>query len=188
MKNKLFQSLILGDAEGIQKIYDLVFPKVLRFIRKNSGGKDDAKDVFQEALIQLISRFKVNDLHLDISIESYLFTVCKNLWRQELNRRKRVTKQKENTYIAETSSTENFEDELIQKKRELYERKFNELSDNCKSILTLFYKKVSYQEMIKTLSYSNEATARQRVFKCRKKLSELIRKDPLFSKIRNYYD
>ena len=188
MRNELFKSLIHGDAKGIQKTYDLVFPRVLQFVLKNNGYKDDAKDVFQEALIQLITRFKSIDKDLDISLEAYLFTMCKNLWRQELNKKKRVTKELETTYTIETNDEIFIDEDIEVEKRELYQSKFDELSDNCKIILTLFYKKASYKEMIEILPYRNEATIRQRVFKCRKKLSFLIRSDIRFTKIKAYDD
>ena len=58
MYNSLFKSLILGESSGIQKIYDLVFPKVLKFVLQNSGSKDEAKDTFQKTLLQI--QYKVD--------------------------------------------------------------------------------------------------------------------------------
>ena len=187
MKNLLFKSLITGDSKGIQRIYDLVFPNVLRFIVRNNGNKEDAKDIFQKALIQLITRFKLKDIHLDIAIEAYLFTVCKNLWRQELNSKKRVTKEQNSIYINEKIN-EPLEEDLTDKKWKLYRKKFDELSENCKTVLTLLYKKMSYKEMLDILPYTSEVVVRQRVFKCRKKLSTLIRADIQFKKIKEEYD
>ena len=186
MQNSLFKSLILGDSNGIQKIYDLVFPKVLKFVLQNNGTKDEAKDTFQKALIQIISRFKKEDIALDIAIEPYLYTVCKNLWRQEIKRKKRVTNLKNNTYVNETQDESVEHNELIhEKKWVLYLEKFNELSENCKLVLTLVYQKISYKEMLDMLPYKSETVIRQRAFKCRKKLSELIKSDKQFKKIKD---
>ena len=185
MKNELFKSLILGDSVGIQKIYTSTFPKVLRFVLQNNGNSDDAKDVFQEALIQFINRFKKEDVDLDISIQAYVYVTCKNLWRQQIKRNKAVTNLKSNTYINETlgDDLQRIED-IHEKKWNLYRNKFNELSDNCRLVLTLLYQKISYRDMLKILPYKNETVIRQRVFKCRKKLTALIQKDHEYKKIK----
>jgi len=71
----------------------------------------------------------------------------------------------------------NFE---AQEQMELYREKFNLLSDNCKEILSLFFNNISYDRIIKELSYASINTARQRIFKCKNKLISLIKADPLF--------
>ena len=77
-----------GDAKVITTIYTKVFPKVRDFIFKNKGNHHDAEEVFHDALFQLTIRLKVNTIEINSSFEAYLFTICRNLWRKELNTRK----------------------------------------------------------------------------------------------------
>lgn len=172
-------SLINGETEGIKKIYELIYPKVLKFVQKNSGQKEDAEDVFQRALIQLSARLKLKRVEFHSSFEAYLFTICMNLWRRELNlKKRRVT----NMPVEEHLDTAL---EIVeQEKWELYTEKFNMLTDNCKEVLGLYYKKISYADMVEKLSYTSESVARQRVFKCRKKLSDLVQKDVRFKRLK----
>ncbi len=174
-----------GDSAGIQKIYASTFPKVLRFVLHNKGTNDDAKDVFQEALVQFISHFKKEDVDLDISIEAYIYVICKNLWRQQIKKNKRVTNLRVSTYINESHEHDvRLTEDIHEKKWSLYRDKFNQLSDNCKLVLTLLYQKMSYKDMVKILPYKNETVIRQRVFKCRKKLTAMIQTDHEYKKIK----
>ena len=92
----------------------------------------------------------------------------------------------DNTYIKETQE-ENIDhlEFTHERKWALYHEKFDELSENCKSVLSLVYQKISYRDMLDILPYANETVIRQRAFKCRKKLSELIQADNEFKKIKN---
>ena len=48
-------------------------------------------------------------------------------------------------------------------------------SDNCKEILSSYFNGLSYEEILKEYAYASINTVRQRVFKCRTKLINLIK-------------
>ena len=89
--NDLLNGLISGDKEQILFIYQKLFPKVLQFVLRNKGNEQDAEDIFQKSLLQLIARFKLRETPEIKSVEAYLFTINKNLWRRELNKKEWVT-------------------------------------------------------------------------------------------------
>ncbi len=169
-------ALLKRDSKEITAIYTLNYPKVERFIFQNKGNKQDAEDIFQKALLQLAVRYKKEKFIIKTSFEAYLFTVCKNLWRRELNKsKKKVT----NTAILELVS-EDYDDAMAieeQKRWELFNESLELISDNCKLILKLFFAKIGYAAIMDKLQYNSENVVRQRVFKCKAKLKELIKKD-----------
>ena len=176
------KALISNDLNIINKIYNDNYGKVFSFIVKNKGNKDDVNDVFQNALLQLAVRYKKSPFTINSSFEAYFFTVCKNLWRRELNKKKKmVTNSKvvelvdDNTDIAMAT--------LEQERWELFQEYLEKLSDNCKQVLKLFFKKVGYAYIVEQFGYNSETVARQRVFKCKTKLKELISKDKRFKNL-----
>ncbi|MGH1387493.1 RNA polymerase sigma factor [Kordia sp.] len=175
------EGLCAGEKTVMKEIYDQFFTKVKVFVLQNKGSVTDAEDVFHNALIQLYIRLKNRQLVIKSSFEAYLFTTCKNLWRRELNK-KRVTKSK--VIELEDKETENAFALLEQEQWELYIEKFQLLSENCRKVLTLLFNGTSYDEIVKTFSYSSKVVARQRVFKCKTKLTKLIQEDAKFSKIK----
>ena len=180
-------SLINGDEKGIEKIYKLLFPKVLRFILKNNGREEDAEDIFQKTLIHLILQAKKKQVTFTVSFEAYLFIACRNQWYKKLAAEKKwVTKPVKEELLYEDDTLNNAIEE--QEKWDLYRTVFETLSDNCKTVMKLFYKKLPYSVICKELGYNSESVARQRVFKCRAKLSSLIKKHPLYKTIMTNHD
>ncbi len=174
--NEYLKALSNGDRAIIKEIYVKTYPKVVTFILKNNGFNTDAEDIFQKGLLQLIARYKVKPFSISDSFEAYFFTVCKNLWRRELNKRKRrLTKQGALELLTEEQDIAVAS--MEQEKWELFQEKINHLSDNCKTILKLFFKKVAYSEIMDKMEYASDNVLRQRIFKCKKKLTELIRSD-----------
>lgn len=172
-------ALINSDTKVIEAIYENNFFKVRSFVMENKGQQADAEDIFQKALLQLAVRYKREKFEINTSFEAYLFTVCKNLWRRELNKLKiRVTKydvlelKDENEDIAMAV--------LEQKRWELFTESLELISENCKAVLKLYFSKVSYKDIVEKLNYNSEIVARQRVFKCKNKLTELVKKDKRF--------
>ncbi len=169
-------ALVEGNSRIISKIYSTNFTQVKRFILQNRGGVEDAEDVFQKALLQIAVRHKKEGIEINSSFDAYLFTVCKNLWRRELNSKKnRVTNKEVIELVSEAK--ENASALVEQKRHELFLEKLNLISDNCKKILSLFFAKVPYAEIVESTEYNSETVVRQRVFKCKKKLTDLIKGD-----------
>ena len=167
--------------KALDKLYDN-YPAFKNSFKKAGGKRTDAEDIFQKALLQLAVRYKKEKFEIKTSFEAYFFTVCKNLWRRELNKSKvKVTKEgiveltDENTDIALSV--------LEQKRWELFTECLEQISENCRAVLKLVFQKVSYAVMVEKFNYSSETVARQRVFKCKNKLKELVKKDIRFNEL-----
>lgn len=176
-------ALLNNDSIVIKKIYQANFPNVKRFILQNKGQEADVEDVFQKALLQLAVRYRKKKFEIKTSFEAYFFTVCKNLWRRELNKPKlRVTIDGVVELRSEESDLAMFI--LEQERWEFFQEKLELISANCKQILKQFFNKVPYSIIAKQLGYSNEAVVRQRVFKCKNKLVQIIKRDYRFNQLK----
>lgn len=177
------QALSEGDTQLTEEIYRESFPSVRRFVLNNNGTHEDAEDIFQKALLQIAVRYQRESFDIRSDFKVYLYAVCKNLWRREINKSKsRVTNdQFGNLYSDEQESAMAL---MEQKRYELFSEKLNLISENCKKILTLYFAKVSYAEIVKVGGYNSETVARQRVFKCKKKLTDLVKDDNRFNNLK----
>ncbi len=180
----ILRALVNSDSRQIAHLYEVNFYQVEKFILQNKGQKQDAKDIFQKALLQITARYIKEPFEITASFDAYLFVVCKNLWRRELNKSKRwVTEQEgyehadENQDIALSI--------LEQKRWELFHEYLEKLSENCKEILKLFFNKVSYKRIIVLMNYNSESVARQRIFKCKGKLIDMVQKDNRYHQLKN---
>ena len=173
------QGLCTGDQQTILSIYRLCFSGVRNFVLKNKGTVEDAEETFQNALYQLTARVKVKQFEITSTFEGYLFTVCKNIWRKELNRKKKEVRN--DGVIELPSKEEDLSTAILEQERwELFEEKVALLSVNCRELLNDYFAKVPYEEIVEKFNYATENVAFQRVFKCKKRLAELIKKDRRF--------
>lgn len=181
-KDQLKQ-LVTGDTKLMQDLYKKEFPKIRSFVLANNGDIADAEDVFQKALMQLIARYKVKPFVIESSFSAYFYIVCRNLWRRELNKQKRIVTNDEvmeHSKEAEDMTMATLE----QEKWELFQEKLIELSDNCKQLLQLFFQKVPYKDIMEKLGYNTDNVVRQRIFNCKSQLTKLIKSDTRYNQIK----
>ncbi|WP_430411422.1 RNA polymerase sigma factor [Kordia sp.] len=174
-----------GKQDDIILLYQEVFPKIERFVLSNNGRVGDADDIFQKALLQLIVRYRKEAFEITGSFEYYFFSVCKNLWRRELNASKLTTNDLD---VIENLSDDNTQTAFAiveQERYDLFTEKLASLSDNCKQLLTLFFAKTPYNNILQKFGYTSENVVRQRIFKCKKRLIELIQKDSRYTNLKD---
>ncbi|MCH2192641.1 sigma-70 family RNA polymerase sigma factor [Kordia sp.] len=183
-QNDFLSTLSKGKEEDILVFYQKVFPKVSRFIVSNNGRVSDAEDIFQKALLQVIVRYRKEPFAIKTSFENYFFTVCRNLWRRELNSSKLKTHHLDT--LENISDVEDSAFAIVEQERyELFSEKLALLSENCGNLLSLFFKRTPYVTIMQKMGYNSENVVRQRIFKCKKRLIELIKKDHRYDDLKD---
>src|SRR4051812_13647119 len=116
------------------------FPMVRAFIRQNGGSTQDAEDIFQEALIILCRRAAQPGFTLTAQLSTYLYSVCRFLWKDELKRRNHYPTQEIDTGLP-GAGVQELEGLLeTEQQAKLAEKVLNELGERCRELLLLFYK------------------------------------------------
>jgi len=168
------------DNKILKIIYKEHFSLVKSFIVKNSGTIDDARDVFQEAIIVIYRYTKKDDFKINCSFETFLYSICRTIWLNNLRNKKIRTDKLDDIreYITFSAS----DNEQIEESAEykLYQKHFQKLGDECKKLLQLFYDKVPYKEIAKQMKYSSIGLVKKKKFKCKEFLLKSIREDPEF--------
>jgi len=180
--NKYLEGIKKSDNKILQEIYKNNFIPVKNFIVNNSGGEDDAKDVFQEALIALFRRLQREDIDINVTFGTYLFSACKLIWFKKLKRTP-ATDSIENLQIQDS---QNIEEEMLgEKKSSLFQKIMKTLGEDCKKVLQYHFDKKSFKEIADLMKYTGEEYARRKKYLCKKGLMDKIKKDPLFKELYN---
>jgi RNA polymerase sigma factor (sigma-70 family) len=166
---EIIERIRKGDETALDFLYKKNFRMMLKLILKNSGSEDDAKDVFQDALIVFWQKVKSDDnFTLTSKISTYLYSVCLNLWRKELDRKKRHTYDQ-----PDRSETQ---DQDAKERNEIINRCIQELGDTCRKILIYYYfDRLSMADIADKLGFSNSDTAKTKKYKCKKELDSKIK-------------
>jgi RNA polymerase sigma factor (sigma-70 family) len=163
---RIIELIRLGkDHNAFKALYGHL-PKVERLVRENSGDRDDAKDLFQDALIILHKRVRSAEFTLTSSLGTFLFAVCRNLWRDELRRRNKTLT---NWALTEEAGTQLDLASILAREQEYQhaEDALKALGAKCLDVLMRFY--VKHESLItiaKALGFAGEGAAKTRKYKC----------------------
>jgi len=141
------------------------FPMVRKMIRTNGGNAADAEDIFQEALILLVRNIRQRDFTLTSKLSTYLFGICRLLWKDELRRRSRPIPHELAQDSAGTEAPPPHEEKEQQAR--LAEKALDELGERCRELLLLFYHAgMKLKDIAARMGYSAENTAKNQKYKC----------------------
>lgn len=185
-KTESNQQIIYGIKKGdklvIEKVYKEYFFIISNYVKKNSGSVEDAKDIFQEALIVIYHNAVKEDFILDCKFSTYLYSICKNLWLKNL--RDQPDKISDLTNLNELSMEQNT-DEAIRDAHcyNLYLEKFGALSQKCQDMLKMYFARIDMKSIAKSLNLSSESYAKKKKFKCKEQLIKTIKEELLSKKL-----
>ncbi|MBA7568227.1 hypothetical protein ES708_09948 [subsurface metagenome] len=179
--NAILKGIREKDNKVLYYIYQESYPAIKKHIVNNSGNAEDAKDIFQDAIVIIYNKSNKNDFNLDCDFSTYLYSICKILWLKELRKKKN-----EKSNNKELQDFLKYQDDIIgsdgvSEKYAIYYKYINKLDYDCQKILRLFYDGVKVEEIVNIMGYKNEHIARSKKFKCKEKLLKWIRKDPNFN-------
>jgi RNA polymerase sigma factor (sigma-70 family) len=170
----LLKGLARNDRKAIETIYKENYNMVQALILNNSGNIDDAKDIFQEALIVLYEKVKSGQFELNCQIKTYVYSVSRRLWLKRLLHQNRFsTGDAHEQTVAVEEDIEEHEQRDIE--FNMMEKAMNALGEPCKSLLEAFYlEKKGMQEIATDFGYTNADNAKNQKYKCLMRLKKLF--------------
>ena len=181
-RDAFWEGILNGDSEVIQEFYATHFDGIVAFVVRNKGSVDDAKDIFQDAIMILYQKAKDPDFELEYTLYAYFYGICKNLWLQKLKQEKRIVAFLEKGDDLEENIS--IEEEMEERsKQKLFYSKFALLNEPCQQVLKLFFAKKTMEEIAQILELGSAGYAKKRKYKCQKKLMELIKADALYEEL-----
>jgi RNA polymerase sigma factor (sigma-70 family) len=171
----LLKGLATNDRKAIETIYKDHYSMIQTLVINNSGTSDDARDIFQEAIIVLYEKAKSGSFELHAQLKTYIYAVCRRLWLKRLALNQRFGGDLANA--SESIATE--EDIEVYEHRtedfELMERALVHLGEPCKELIESYYlKKKNMSEIAKEFGYTNADNAKNQKYKCLMRLKKIF--------------
>ena len=171
----LLEGLAANDKKSVEAIYQQNYNMVQSLIINNNGSADDAKDIFQEAMIVLYEKARSGTFELNCQIKTYVYSVSRRLWLKRL--------QQLNRYSAPLGDIESIvpvEEEIEGHEQrnaefEMMEKAINSLGEPCKSLLEAYYlQKQNMQVIAANFGYTNSDNAKNQKYKCLMRLKKIF--------------
>ena len=164
-----------NDKTAIEAVYKENYGLIQQFVINNNGNEDDARDIFQEAMMVLYEKARLPEFELTCQIRTYLYSVCRRLWLKKLQHSRRIE-----------TRVENF-DRIVQVEDDIEEHdKLNlqyltmrtamgKIGEPCKSLIEAFYvHKKNMLEIAGFFGYTNADNAKNQKYKCLVRLKKLF--------------
>ena len=158
-------------SKALDKLYKN-FPAIRKLILNKGGSEDDARDIFQEALIIFCEKAENPQFQLTSAIGTYLYSVSRFLWKAAKNKEDRYVAlgdwdisipQEELHHHVEEEKRFRFLDQILQ-----------DLGERCRELFELFYfQKLSVASITARLGYSTEDSAKNQKYKCMERAKKM---------------
>lgn len=175
-----FDELILAeirkkDERALRELYRTHYPMVVHLICSNNGTEQEAKDIYQEAVIAFYEKAQQPQFTLTCKIKTYIYAVCRRLWLKRLWEKKRVS-----ANIQEVETFSGIDDEMneIEEKENRFQKMgtaLNTLGEPCRSIIEDYYiRDLSMENISEKFGYTNADNAKNQKYKCLQRLKKLF--------------
>lgn len=171
----LLEGLAKSDHRSTEAIYKENYGLIQSFITQNNGTYDDARDVFQEAMLVLYENSKKPDFVLTCQIKTYLFSIGRRIWlkRLQLNHRYGIPVENIEELIPVEEEIE--EKEKLDNDFMMMDASMKSLGEPCKSLLEAYYiQKKHMVQIAEEFGYTNADNAKNQKYKCLMRLKKLF--------------
>jgi RNA polymerase sigma factor (sigma-70 family) len=169
--------------QAILFLYKYYAEATSSFIMGYGGSRQDAEDVFQETVVSFIEIVKKDKYRMEASVKTFLVSVAKNIWFNEIKKRERSGIREKHFESGRDQNEADISHNIAdhEKKQQLRELVYK-LGEPCRKILMLFYyENLSMKEIVDYLPYENEQVVRNKKYKCLQQLTGLIKNNPLIA-------
>jgi RNA polymerase sigma factor (sigma-70 family) len=174
-EKELLKGLAGNDRKASETIYKQHYNMVQALIVNNNGTAEDARDIFQEAMLVLYEKARSGNFELNCQLKTYIYSVCRRLWLKRLQQLQRYST--EINGIAEVVQVE--EDMEKHEARNLefsvMEKALLSIGEPCKSLLEAYYlQKRNMADIAASFGYTNADNAKNQKYKCLARLKKLF--------------
>jgi DNA-directed RNA polymerase specialized sigma24 family protein len=155
----------------LMELYKGAFPGVAKYVAKMGGSVDDAKDVFQDALVIYYEKIIAGNLVIANS-KGYLLGIAKHLWL------KKFKEQRNNLPLDNSWEQADEREQHISNNKVLL---FLETAGKrCMELLSAFYyHKLPMKDAAELFGYAGERSVTVQKYKCLEKVRETVKERSL---------
>ncbi|HET9746229.1 MAG TPA: sigma-70 family RNA polymerase sigma factor [Chitinophagaceae bacterium] len=174
-EKELLKGLATGDKKAIETIYKDNYNMVQSLVINNNGSAQEAKDIFQEAMIVLLEKARSGNFELNCQIKTYVYSVSRRIWLKRLQQYNRYSREVDGMLGTVPVEEDVEEYERHDHEFAMMEKAISSLGEPCKSLIEAFYiQKRNMQDIANQFGYTNADNAKNQKYKCLMRLKKLF--------------
>lgn len=159
-------------TQQLTAIYRRGFPQVARYVARHGGSLDEAKDVFQDALIILYEKTET-PVNLKGEQMAYLMGIARHLW---FRRHKQNSRETSLDHLPETASEETEPTYAENKLLGYLQRAGKKCLDLLKAV---YYDRLPMTDIAEKFDYLSPHSATVQKYKCLEKVRDTVKQKAL---------
>lgn len=173
---ELLPALREQDEQAIKYIYKSCWPMILQLVKVNSGDEDEAKDIYQEGMLDFLEKVWSGKLILTCKIKTFIYSICRNKWLYQLRGKQKFVDVEE--YVLVERPMQEADDEaILLPGEEQIRNSITALGEPCHSLLIgFYYEGLSMAQLATKLNYKNPDVVKQQKFRCKDQLKHALAK------------
>lgn len=173
-----------GDRALLAELYREMLPSIKRLAAAVGMGAEDARDVFQDAVVVVFEKAGQPGFTLSSSFSTYFYGICRNLVGNRLKKKsgRTVTMPDELKYREDDDSDAQALLEDAERHR-LFHRAFRQLGDDCRRLLEMSFEEIPPETIMADLGIGSNDYFRRRKYLCKEKLIQLVENDPAYREL-----
>jgi RNA polymerase sigma factor (sigma-70 family) len=183
---ELAERIRLGDNKAFDYLYQNYYRQAAAFVKANTGNEQDARDVFQEALLIFYKQACKEGFKLTADPGTFLYAIVRNLWRYRLRTRRThpeavATEPARLPEMGADDAENHAVEQMLNEKHQTIQQLIDTLKTECRQLIAYtYYHKLPSAEIARLLGYT-EAFVKVKKHRCMEVLREKVKKHPVFS-------
>lgn len=171
----LLRRLANNEKAAIETIYKDNYRLIQQLIVSNNGTEDDARDIFQEALIVLYQKARSGTFELNCQVKTYIYSICRRLWLKRLQQNRKFETPVDNFEEIVPVEEDVEAHAKTEKQYGIMRSALGKIGEPCKSLLEAFYiHNKNMTEISAFFGYTNSDNAKNQKYKCLMRLKKLF--------------
>ena len=175
------------DREVIPVLYKKVYPLVEYYIVRNSGNKDDASDIFQDALLLFYKQIVSNTFNEKYKVYGYLYKICLYKWLNKAKKNSKIKFVEEIENLDYLIETEKNPEPISNPDENIIRKLFSPIGEKCIELMTYTtYSSMLLEDIMARMEFNSVAAVKMQLKRCKEKLLKQIEDNPsLINQLRN---
>jgi len=166
------------DRDLLKFLYKTILPRVTRYVLENNGSREDAFDIFQDAVVAFHRFVRENKFREEGNPETFIFCICRNLWINKTKKEKRQVRMTENYDRYQDEAATALEGIITEERAAIVSLLLSKLGKKCEELLKLsIYEDMSLKDICLRMGFTSEDAVKTQKYKCKQKLIGYIKEN-----------